>query len=581
MRVRTSKSKLGLRYYVIKTYYDTKGVEHTITVEKLGSEQEIREKTGRDPMEWAKERAAILTKEEAEKNKNISVEFPQSELITKDYQYTYNIGYIFLQKIFYDLGLDKICADIQKNSDFTFNFTDIMQKLCYGRILDPRSKLGTFESSKELLQQPDFDTHQIYRALDVISKNFDDIQAKLYQNTLKLGKRKTGVIYYDCTNFFFEMEDAEPDTLCQYGKSKENRPLPIVQMGLFIDQEGLPISMCINPGNTNEQITMKPLEEKMLQDFGMSEFVVCTDAGLSSTKNKRYNAIQGRSYITTQSLKKLKAELREQALEPSGWYLMGAKARYLKYNLNELDEEKYKNDVFYKELPIDNKAFDERLIVTYSIKYRNYLRKIRDKQVLRAETALLHGKVRARKNAHDFRRFIKTVNCTDDGEVAEKKQQSIDREYIEQEKKFDGFYAVTTNLADEEPSAIANANHQRWQIEQCFRIMKSEFKSRPVYVRKDVRIKAHFMTCFLALAIYKYLEKRLEKKYSCEQICRTLRDMKVREVVGKGYIPTYMRTNLTDDLHESFGFRTDYAFTTKEKMRKIISFSQKKSATKK
>lgn len=320
---------------------------------------------------------------------------------------------------------------------------------------------------------------------------------------------------------------------------------------------------------------MQPLEKKMLKDFGMSEFVVCTDAGLSSKKNKRYNAIQGRSYITTQSLKRLKAELRDVALDPSGWYLMGAKTGYRKYNLEELDEEKYKEAVFYKELPVDNDDFDERLIVTYSIKYRNYLRKIRDGQVLRARKALKNGKVRAKKNTNDFRRFITTINCTKEGEIAKKKVQSIDEDYIRQEERFDGFYAVSTNLADEEPSEIAKANHQRWQIEQCFRIMKSEFKSRPVYVRKDNRIKAHFLTCFLALVIYRYLEKGLNGNYSCEQLCDTLRKMNVREVLGEGYIPTYTRTDITDALHEKFGFRTDYQIITKENMKKTIGISQK------
>lgn len=576
MRVRTSKSKLGLRFYIIKTYYDTKGIEHTVTVEKLGSEHEIREKTGRDPMEWAKERAALLTEQEKAENEAVTFQLSPSKRMTKNYQYSFCVGYLFLQKLFYDLRLDQICASIQKDSDFSFNLTDILQKLLYGRILAPASKKSTFAFSKTLLQQPDFDMHQMYRALDVLSAHFDFIQSKLYQNTLKLGERKTGIIYYDCTNFFFEMEDTEPEQLCQYGKSKENRPLPIVQMGLFIDREGIPISRCINPGNTNEQITMQPLEKKMLQNFNMSEFIVCTDAGLSSKKNKRYNAIQGRSYITTQSLKKLNAELQETALNPDGWYRMGSKAKYRKYNLLKLNEETHKDDVFYKELPIDNKDFDERLIVTYSIKYRDYARAIREKQVIRAKKALENGKVRAKKNANDFRRFIKTIHCTEDGEVAEKNTQGIDDEAIRREARFDGFYAVTTNLTDEEPGEIAKANHQRWQIEQCFRIMKNEFKSRPVYVRTDTRIRAHFLTCFLALVLYKYLTKRLRGTYSCEQICDTLRNMKVREILGQGYISTYTRTDLTDDLHESFGFQTDRDFITKETMKKMIAFSQKR-----
>lgn len=575
MRVRTSKSNLGLRYYIIKTYYDTKGIERTITVEKLGSEQEIREKTGRDPMEWAKERAAFLTEEEKKKETALSISFSPADLITKDYQYTYQVGYLFLQKVFYNLGLDKICANIRKSANFKYDFTDIVQKLCYGRILRPSSKLSTYEFSKKFLEQPNFDLHQVYRALDVLDEHFDEIQAELYKNTEKLDKRNTGVIYYDCTNFFFEMEETDPDSLCQYGKSKENRPLPIVEMGLFVDYDGIPISMCINPGNTNEQVTMKPLEKKMLSTFGMSKFVVCTDAGLSSKKNKRYNAIQGRSYITTQSLKKLKGGLQESALSPDGWYLMGAKAKHLKFNLNKLDEEKYKDAVFYKELPVDNRDFDERLIVTYSIKYRNYLRQIREKQILRARKALAKGKVRSKKNANDFRRFVKTTNVTEYGEIAERAIQQIDNEYIRQEERFDGFYAVTTNLADEEPSQIAKANHERWQIEQCFKIMKSEFKARPAHVFTDAHIRAHFLTCFLSLVIYKYLDRQVSGDYSCEKLCETLRSMYVREVVGEGYIPSYTRTNITDDLHESFAFRTDYQITTKAKMKKIVEISKK------
>jgi transposase len=576
MRVRTSKSNNGTRYYIIKTYYDTHGIEHTITVEKLGSEHEIREKTGMDPALWAKERAAFLTEKEKQEQKNISVEFSQNTLITKNYQYSFNAGYLFLQKLFYELRLDRICDSIQKKSSFDFNLCDILQKLCYGRILYPSSKVSTYEFSKTLLEQPDFEQHHIYRALDVLSQNFDFIQSELYQNSLKLGNRKTGVIYYDCTNFFFETEEPDVGGLRQYGKGKENRPLPIVEMGMFIDREGIPLSLCIHPGNTNEQTTMKPLEKKMLQEFGMSEFVVCTDSGLSSHNNKLFNSLNARSYITTQSLKKLKSDLRKTALDSAQWYLMGSKAKYKKYNLNDIDEEKYANSVFYKEIPVDNDDFDERLIITYSIKYRNYMRKIRNNQIARAEKALKNGKVRSKKNTNDFRRFIETQSCTPDGEIAEKSIQYINAKLIEEESQYDGFYALSTNLTDEEPSGIVAANHQRWQIEQCFRTMKSEFKARPVYVRLEDHIRAHFLTCFISLVLFKYLEKRLNKSYSCEKLIATLRKMNMREVVGDGYIPTYTRTEITDDLHESLGFRTDYQILSKEHMKKIKAASKKR-----
>lgn len=577
MRVKTTNTSNGKLFYIIKTYYDTRGVEHTVTVEKLGNEHDIRERTGCDPATWAKERARYLTQKEKEEQQDIPVYLSPTSLITKDYQYTFNVGYLFLQKIFYELRLDQICDAIKEKSSFEYNLKDILAKLCYGRILSPSSKASTFTFSKTLLEQPDFEQHQIYRALTVLAQNFDQIQADLYKNSLKLAPRKTGVIYYDCTNFFFEIEEPDVDGLRKHGKSKENRPLPIVEMGMFIDQEGIPLSLCIHPGNTNEQITLRPLEKKMLQDFDMSKFVVCTDAGLSSNANKRFNSMGSRGYITTQSLKKLKESLRKTALDPAQWYLLGSKTKYKKYDISKIDETQYKNAVFYKEIPVDNDSFYERLIVTYSIKYRDYMQTIRSRQVARAEKALKSGGIRIKKNANDFRRFIKKENYTPQGEVAEKSRQYLDTDKIHEEAQYDGFYVLSTNLMDEEPSAIVAANHQRWQIEQCFRTMKSEFKSRPVYVRLEDHIKAHFLTCFISLVLYKYLEKKLKKHYSCENLISTLRNMNVREIVGKGYIPIYTRTDITDDLHESFGFRTDYGITAKKNMKKIKTASKKRT----
>lgn len=576
MRVRTGKTSKGRLFYIIKTYYDTKGVEHTITVEKLGNEHDIREKTGRDPDEWAKERAKYLTEKEKAEEETVKVGFSPTKLITKNHQYSFNVGYMFLQKIFYELKLDKICDDIQAKSNFEFNLSDIVAKLIYGRILHPASKLKTFDFSKTLLEQPEFEQHHVYRALDVLAEHSDEIQAQLYKNSFALGKRNTKIIYYDCSNFYYEIEEPDVDGLRQYGKSKENRPLPIVEMGLFIDKDALPLSMNIHPGNTNEQITLKPSEKKLLQNFEMTKFVVCTDAGLSSKANKRFNSLNNRAYITTQSLKKLKGELKETALNPTQWYLMGSKTKHKKYDISDIDEEQFKDSVFYKEIPVDNDDFYERIIVTYSIKYRNYMKNIRDGQVARAQKALQNGGVRLKKNANDYRRFIKKENYTPDGELAEKSRQYIDTEVIAKEAQYDGFYAVSTNLMDEDPSEIAAVNHQRWQIEQCFRIMKSEFKARPAYVRNDSRIEAHFLICFMALLIYTYLAKRLDNKYTCEEITETLQKMMIREIVGEGYVSTFTRTDLTDDLHEVFGFRTDTEFITKAQMRKIKRTSKQR-----
>lgn len=577
MRIRTTKTKNGRLFYVIKTYYDSKGNEHSMTVEKLGNENDIRAKYGQDPDEWAKEHVRKLNEKEKKEKEDITLTFSPGKRMTKNYRYEYQIGYLFLQKIYHELKLDLVCKAITRRRSFNYDLNNILSRLLYGRIIEPNSKRATCRFAETLIEQPKFKDHQVYRTLSVLASESDFIQEQLYKNSFAMGKRHTGVIYYDCTNFFFEIEQSDEDGLRAYGKSKENRPLPIVEMGMFTDHDGIPLAFSIHPGNTNEQVTLRPLEKKLLSDFGMSKFVVCTDAGLASMANKRFNNVQDRAYITTQSLKKLKAEQKEWALSPKGWSISGsAKGRGRKklYDLNELDLVKDYEKTFYKECLVDRGTFEETLIVTFSLKYQQYQRNIRQGQIDRAQRAIDNGNAkRGKKNQQDYRRFIQKTAVTPDGEVAEKIKCSLDEERIHEEEKYDGFYAVTHNM-DDTPEDIIRVNHQRWQIEECFRIMKSEFGARPVYVSLKDHIEAHFLTCFLALIIYRYLEKRLHNEYTCSQIISTLQDMTVREVLGEGYLPNYMRTDITDALHDAFDFRTDFDIIPSKQMKKIIKFSK-------
>lgn len=577
MRIRTTKTKNGRLFYVIKTYYDSQGIEHSMTVEKLGNEHQIREKYGQDPDIWAKEYVRKLNEKEKQENQEITLTFSPAKRLTKEYQYEYQIGYLFLQKIYHELKLDLVCKEITKRHSFQYDLNAILSRLLYGRILEPDSKRATCLFAKTLLEQPAFKDHQVYRALSVLAEESNFIQEQIYRNSFALGKRHTGVIYYDCTNFFFEIEQSDEEGLRAYGKSKENRPLPLVEMGLFIDRDGIPLAFSIHPGSTNEQVTLRPLEKRLLSDFGMSKFVVCTDAGLASLANKRFNNLQGRAYITTQSLKKLKQEWKEWALSPEGWFLSGAKkgrGRRKIYNLNELDPAKDYDRTFYKECLIDRGTFEETLVVTFSLKYQQYQRSIRQGQIDRAQRAIDNGSAkRGKKNQQDYRRFIEKTAVTEDGEVAERVSCRIDQDRIREEERYDGFYAVTHNLEDA-PEEIIRVNHQRWQIEECFRIMKSEFEARPVYVSLSDHIEAHFLTCFLALVLYRYLEKKLNYKFTCSQLIAALQDMSVREVLGQGYLPNYTRTDITDALHDAFGFHTDLDIISSKQMKKIIKSSK-------
>lgn len=572
MRLKVSRSKNAASLYVTKTIYENKK-QRTITVEKLGTEKELREKLhGQDPYQWAKNYIQQLNELEKLKQRTVLVPFSQNKQIEKDRQFSFNGGYLFLQQIYYRLGLHKICKTISNRHDFDYDLNEILSRLVYSRILFPSSKLETAQISKKFLEQPTFQVHQIYRALSVLSEESDFIQQLLYQNSLNYTNRKTSVIYYDCTNYFFEIEEPDIDGDRKYGKSKENRPNPIVQMGLFMDGDGIPLAFEINPGNTNEQITLKPLEQKLLDDFGMSKFVVCTDAGLASNSNRRFNDRGERAFITTQSLKIRKQFLKEWALDEKGWHLP---ENDKVYNLFELDKKEDYDKIFYKERWINENGPEQKLIVTFSLKYKEYQKKIRDGQIERAEKAIASNASKLKKkNANDFRRFIRQQNCTNDGEVAENKFYSIDKERIAEEEQYDGFYAVCTNLMDDAP-AVVRINHKRWEIEECFRIMKSEFKARPVYLQRTDRIKAHFMTCFIALILYRFLEKKLEEKYTCPQLLQTLEEMNFYQISKEGYTPTYTRTDLTDALHEAFGFRTDYEIISNAQMKKIFKLTKK------
>ncbi len=571
MRLKITKSKNSSSLYVIKSTYKD-GKHSSKIVEKLGTYDELLKKLdGQDPIEWAKQYIADLNQKDKENKRKIMLQFSPTKLIEKDVRRCFNGGYLFLQQIYHELQLHKICRQISDKYKFSFNLDSILSRLLYGRIIYPSSKLATYQLSTKLIEQPDFKIQHVYRALEVIARETDFIQSELYKNSLKLSKRNSGILYYDCTNYFFEIE--QEDGLKQYGYSKEHRPNPIVQMGLFMDGDGIPLAFSIHKGNTNEQGTLKPLEQKILKDFKLSKFIVSTDAGLASMDNRKFNDKDNRAFITTQSIKKLKKHLKEWALSPEGWRIGEGRQTY---DITKLeDESKYYDRLFYKERWIKEDDLEQKLIVTYSIKYRDYQRQIRQSQIDRAIKVIDTNPAKIKKhNQNDFKRFIEKTSITPDGEIAAKELYSINADTIAKEELFDGFYAVCTNLEDHAP-AILKINQRRWEIEECFRIMKSEFKARPVYLSRDDRIEAHFNTCFLSMVLYRYLEKRLGERFTCREIIQGLRDMNFQEIIGDGYTPSYTRTDFTDALHDTFGFRTDYQIVSNRQMKKILKDTKK------
>ena len=574
MRVTTSKSKNAESFYISKGYVNDKGVSTSVIIRKLGTLKDLLPEHGPtrdDVMVWAKEQARIETlkyKREKEE-KQIKLTFHADRPLDYDKQVFYRGGYLFLQSIYYQLQINKICRKLKQKHKFKYDINAILSDMIYARILEPRSKRSSYKAASEFLEKPSYKLHDVYRALDVLGAECDLIQAELYKNSHFLGARNDKVLYYDCSNYYFEIEQEDGNK--KYGKSKEHRPNPIIQMGLFMDGDGIPLAFSTFAGNANEQTSLKPLEKKILGEFGCQKFIYCSDAGLGSESIREYNHMGERAYIVTQSIKKLKKEEKEWALDPQGFKKVSDDTPVDITKLNSNDK-----GLYYKDEPYTTKKLHQRLIITYSPKYAAYQRTIRDKQVERAQKMLDSGNTKKnRKNPNDPARFIEKTAVTPEGEAADIKY-SLDENKITEETLYDGLYAVCTDLLDDNVADILKVSEGRWQIEECFRIMKTDFSARPVYLQDENRIQAHFLICFLALTIYRFLEKKMDLKYTCEELLATLKAINFAEIQEQGYIPLYKREAITDDLHEACGFRTDYQFITKSKMRTIQKKSKRK-----
>ena len=575
MKVNTSKSKNAESFYIKQSFIDGNGKSTSRTIRKLGTLNELLVEHGPtrdDVMAWAKEQARIETeKYELEKeNLSIPVVFHPNRKIPHGERRCFDGGYLFLQMVYYELGMDRICRKIRNSHHYEYDLNAILSDLIYTRVLEPGSKRSSYAAAKKFLEPPTYEQHDIYRALSVLASECDLIQSEVYKNSKAVVNRNDHILYYDCTNYYFEIEQEEGDK--KYGKSKEHRPNPIIQMGLFTDGDGIPLAFSTFPGNQNEQTSLKPLEQKVIEEFGCEKFIFCSDSGLGSENNRLLNHTGNRAYIVTQSIKKLGAEYREAALNRKGFRRLSDNRLV---DLDQLDENDY-DELFYKEEPYSTKKLENRLLITYSPKYAAYQKEIRTKQVERALHMLKDGNhKKTSKNPNDPARFIDKAAVTKDGEKADI-LYFLNKSKIAEEERYDGLYAVCTDLFDDNPADLLKVSEGRWQIEACFRIMKTDFEARPVYVRREDRIQAHFLICFLSLLFYRLLEKKLGGTYTCCEILKTLRAFQFADVQGQGFMPVYEVTALTDRLHELLGFATDYEFLTKSRMKTIEKLSKQR-----
>lgn len=560
-------------YSIIQDYTNLKGKRTTRIFEKLGNQQQVEERFGKtDTINEIKKYISKLNN--IDKEEIIKKEFNPNKKILPGVKREFNVGYLFLKSLYNELNIDNICENIQNKYQFHFDLNEILSYLVYARIIYPSSKLETFKQCQNFIEQPNFKLHDEYRALSYIADNMDYIQENLFNNSKKIINRNSRVIYYDCTNYFFEIYDE--DDIRKYGINKQHQPKPQVGMGLFMDGDGLPLSCNIYPGNMNEQKTLIPEENKIVNSFKLdnTKIILCTDAGLASDEIKKFNIKDNRGFVITQSLKKLKESYKEKIFDKIEWRIPNDLRNVYNLETIEKDEvlrEKYYDTLFYKIIETETKSVKQDLIVTFCFKYFDYNRSIRNNQIERAKKSIETNQVtRKGKNQNDYRRFINSLNSTENGEIAENTTYSINQDVIDEEEKYDGYYALTTNLIGD-INEILKIVKGRWEIEESFRIMKSDFLARPVNLSREDRIKAHFMTCFISLFIYRILEKKLDYKYTTSQILDTLRNMNMVEHKGYGYEPVYERTIITDDLHNAFRFNTDFEIISYKKIKKILN----------
>ena len=589
------------------TYFIQQGIRNgkkvtTKNVKRIGKHSELLAITS-DPLSYAKEQVALYNKEYKEGRVEVQFKIDFEEKLISSGEIVSrsqlkNIGYFFLQEIYHNLHLKEFFDNVLAERKITYPCNDINRFLTYGRILDPCSKWGTYDKVDTYYGiENNFDYHHILRHLDVLCDNFDAYMEHLFDNSKNIVKRNTSVCYFDCTNYYFECEHeddiyTDPVTgeimrgLRKYGPSKEHRPNPIVQMGLFMDGNGIPISMCINPGSQNEQLCAVPLEQKITRMFGSDKFIYCADSGLASYPIRKYNAMGERAYIVTQSIKKLSTIMQQAVFSDCDYRRKSNKEAATIKSMKEFDrfdknnKELY-NDKIYKVIVAD-KAVDtglteiiempngkkkkkkvtgnlkQYIIVTFSRKMMEYQRYIRKGQVERAHELLkTKDPETIKKGPHDVTRFIKRISTGKDGEKAAD-NYIIDTSIIKDEEQYDGYYAIATNLEctkHEDAVKILEISANRYKIEDCFRILKTNFSSRPAYVSQRNHIIGHFITCYTALLVYRLLEMKLEQTgshFTTNQIIDTLKAMNVMNFQDTFYASAFTESDVSIALNAAF-----------------------------
>lgn len=599
MRICFSRPQRPHTLYVQQSYRDKNGKSTSRKIETLGTEEEIEAKYGcPDGLEWAKAYVAELNEQAKLAKRKVKIELSPSKRIPVGEQVLYSGGDLMLLPMYNKLGLNEACKSIVDETKAKYNLAEILEALVMLRVLYPCSKRESYKLNQKRLRRTTFAIEDMYRALSLLSSHIDGLQAEIWKNSNKVMKRNTRVIYYDCTNYYFEIEDndlpfesslrhSRRQGIRRRGKSKEHRPNPIVQMGLLMNTDGIPLSFIIFPGNESEQPSLQKIEEMIADKFGLNEFVISTDAGLSSEDNRRYNMTEGREYIAVQSLPMLPAGDQAMALDPHGWHVAFRDGSLSPinpenpaqdtFNLDQMDWNKELHTRFYKEILVEkrlggrkNTTRQERVIVTYSHDFALYLKHKREERLALAKKIVRNKNTKSRLSQQDPRKYVQTTYVTADGEPAENIAMSVNWDAVDEEARFDGFYAYGTSL-DDDAVDVLKARNFHHEIEHLFRTTKTHLEARPVFLQREDRIRTHFLICFIAMTLIKMLQKQLDMPdLSVDRLISELRGIRFGYFKGIGYRPEFERNELTDRLQELAGIQVDTEIIPQKTMNRII-----------
>ena len=608
-------------YYIQTGIRLNKTKTTTRTIERVGKHSELLLEHA-DPLAYAIERVNTLKKQLNESTLTVETEIDFNKPLPPNHNnvpsdYVINVGCLYIRSVYKMLGLDSFFKKITGGSKIKYDPSNSWLFTITNQIMNPASKLSMSNKTDKYIGFENVEYQHILRTMDLINKHYDKYIEHLYINSQKITPRDTSVFYYDCTNYYYEIEYPDDDYqdpitgeiikgYRKYGVSKEHRPNPIVEMGLIIDKSGLPVTMCLHPGNSNEQTTAIPLENTVIKLTKNKPFVYCADGGLGSYNIRKFNSMHGRHFVVTQSIKKMKQQFQEAVFNDFDYRLLSNNKGISINDLKSMDPKKmdldeykkYYTDFAYKEFPAyhsedlglyddksvkkgktkDKLVLEQKVIVLFSLKSMAYQREIRNRQIERAKAKLKNlDPTTYKKGQNDFTRFIKRVNGVD-----KKNDFVIDEDLIRKEEKYDGFTAIATNY-NVSINEILEIQKTRFRIEESFRILKTEFKARPAYHFTHDRIKAHFTECFTALLVFRLLEKELieygvktfstkDSKWhaTVQEIIETLNRINVTKTNGYYYQATYSDSKILKCLSDRFGIDLRKQYYMEKNLRNLI-----------